>query len=57
MAVVPFSPAPAAAAPAAAPIRPPDSKFLMMAAAQMHKEGRLVPGSKPTEPQNGKGQK
>ena len=28
--------------PAGAPVQPPDPNFLLMAAAQMHKEGRLI---------------
>lgn len=39
--VVPFAPQPAAALPSAA-LAPPDPKFMLMAAAQMHSEGRLV---------------
>lgn len=41
MPVVPFSRVPQAAPPSAM-TQPPDPKFLLMAAAQMHQEGRLV---------------
>ena len=44
---VPFSAAPAA--PAMPTLPPPDPTFLMMAAAQMHKQGRLVKPRPPAE--------
>ena len=47
MAVVPFSPQ----AQGPRPLPPLDPHFLLMAAAQMHSEGRLIePGSDPTIP-------
>jgi len=51
MAIVPFDPRSQPA------VKPPDSQWMMMAAAQMHKEGRLVePGSERKLPANIKDQ-
>lgn len=44
MPIVPIRPGAAPAGPPASALPPPDPSFLMMAAAQMHKEGRLVSG-------------
>ena len=55
MAVVPMSRSSAAAGPRSAGAPLPDEKYLLMAAAQMHAEGRLVQSGVPATTQGGAG--